>query len=76
MPGDLVPVYVDEVQDGGRQVAYPRPVAAPELTEGPHLGYAVQWFVFSTCAGIGWVLAVRRSAATRRHERSVIRAET
>jgi hypothetical protein len=31
------------------------------------LAYAVQWFIFSICVAIGWVLAVRRSVATRRH---------
>jgi hypothetical protein len=28
----------------------------------------VQWFIFSVCAAVGWVLAVRHSAAKRRHE--------
>lgn len=32
----------------------------------PHSGYAVQWFIFSACVPIGWVLAVRKSAASRR----------
>jgi hypothetical protein len=26
----------------------------------------VQWFIFSLSAAVGWVLAVRHSAATRR----------
>ncbi len=30
--------------------------------DGPHLSYAIQWFVFTICAGAGWWLAVRRSA--------------
>lgn len=34
----------------------------PALDDGPHLGYAVQWFIFAICVAVGWVLAVRRSA--------------
>lgn len=40
-----------------------RPVRlpAPELDEGPHLGYAIQWFSFATIALVGWlVLAIRK----------------
>lgn len=40
-------------------------VASPELSEGPHLSYAVQWLIFSTCVVVGWVFAVRRSIRTR-----------
>jgi cytochrome oxidase assembly protein ShyY1 len=34
----------------------------PELSNGPHLSYTVQWFIFTVCAGVGWVLVVRKSA--------------
>ena len=44
----------------------PRILGPPELDEGPHFSYAVQWFIFSVCVAIGWVLAVRRSVAARR----------
>lgn len=42
------------------------PVAEPELSEGPHLSYAIQWIIFSVCVVVGWVFAVRRSLAARR----------
>jgi surfeit locus 1 family protein len=32
----------------------------PELDEGPHLSYAVQWFVFATIAAVGYPLVLRR----------------
>jgi len=35
------------------------PVQPPELTEGNHLSYAVQWFMFSAIAGVGLVLLIR-----------------
>jgi hypothetical protein len=34
----------------------------PELTEGPHLSYAIQWFIFSSIAVIGYPLILRRRA--------------
>ena len=42
----------------------PRLVALgpPELTEGPHLSYAVQWFIFSTIASVGYGLLLRKVA--------------
>lgn len=41
-------------------------VPRPERTEGPHLSYAVQWFVFAALAVVGWVFAMRRSITSRR----------
>jgi cytochrome oxidase assembly protein ShyY1 len=37
----------------------------PILDEGPHFGYAVQWFIFSTIALVGYPLIIRRSARNR-----------
>lgn len=39
---------------------YPQPDAAIELDEGPHLGYAIQWFAFATIAAAGGSLWIRR----------------
>ena len=44
------------------------PVPPPELSEGPHLGYAVQWFIFSAIAIVGYPLVLRRVAARRGKE--------
>ena len=41
------------------------PVSAPELSEGSHLSYAIQWLIFATAVIVGWVLAVRKSIANR-----------
>jgi cytochrome oxidase assembly protein ShyY1 len=69
LPGDVVPVYVDLlVSQPAEAPGLPDPVQRPPLGEGPHLSYAVQWFIFSLCVAIGWVLAVRRSIRTRRRE--------
>jgi len=50
--GSLLPVYVQQAS-GGVPGEFPVPATfIPELTEGPHLGYAIQWFTF---AGILWI---------------------
>jgi surfeit locus 1 family protein len=38
----------------------PVPAPLPELTEGPHLSYAIQWFAFAGIALIGYGLLARR----------------
>lgn len=43
------------------------PVPRPELDEGPHLGYAVQWFLFATIATVGYPFFLRREARRRGH---------
>lgn len=43
-----------------------RPIPLPELTRGPHLSYAVQWFVFATIAVVGAIaLLVTEAKASR-----------
>jgi surfeit locus 1 family protein len=47
-------------QDPAQEGPYPALQTLPETGPGPHLGYAVQWFVFSLIAAIGYpVLLVR-----------------
>lgn len=44
------------------------PVPRPELDEGPHLSYAVQWFIFSAIGVVGYPLVLRRVVARRGRE--------
>ena len=37
------------------------PVSPPELSEGSHLSYAIQWILFSLCAIAAWVILVKRA---------------
>ena len=65
-PGDVAPVYVQLIlADPPIESGAPSPVPLPELSNGSHLSYAMQWFVFSVFVIIGWVLAVRRSLQSR-----------
>jgi surfeit locus 1 family protein len=67
LPYRLLPVYLllaaqDPPQPGG----LPAPGPLPELTEGPHLSYAYQWFSFAAIAVVGYVLLLRRDRRERR----------
>lgn len=54
----LLPFYVER-QEAGVEEA-PFPVEPPALGDGPHLGYAGQWFVFAAIGAVGWVILLRR----------------
>ena len=47
------------------------PVGLPETDEGPHLSYAVQWFLFTAVAVIGAVLLLRTDLRERRKRREL-----
>lgn len=67
LPGDVAPVYLDLIGSVPNVApGDPVPTPAPTIDEGPHLSYAVQWLIFATAVLIGWILAIRRSLATRR----------
>jgi len=63
LDGDVLPAYVQlEAQDPAVTTADPTPVPREALGEGPHLNYAVQWFIFTTVALVGYPLILRRRA--------------
>jgi len=75
LPGDVAPVFIQLTgSDPAITAADPSPVVLPELDNGPHLSYAMQWFTFSICVAIGWVFAVRRSLSVRAAEREAAAA--
>ncbi len=43
----------------------PVPASLPQRSEGPHLAYAVQWFLFAAVAAVGYAVVVRRSRGDR-----------
>jgi surfeit locus 1 family protein len=60
MPYDLLPFYIIQAPDGGEDLPY-RSVPEVDLSEGSHLSYAVQWFIFSIGLGIGYLALVNKS---------------
>jgi cytochrome oxidase assembly protein ShyY1 len=65
LDGDVVELYIDRFESDPADSAALEPVARPDLSEGPHQGYAFQWFIFAVCVAVGWVLAVRKSIMIR-----------
>ncbi|MEP6658999.1 MAG: SURF1 family protein [Acidimicrobiales bacterium] len=65
----LAPFYLELVTENPLPAKAPLPLPLPGLDEGPHLSYAIQWFIFSACAAAGWVLVVRKSAGKAGHDR-------
>lgn len=61
---DLYPGFV-QLQAPDDPDEFPAPLPEPDLGEGPHLTYALQWFSFATIAAGGWLLLVRASATRR-----------
>jgi surfeit locus 1 family protein len=61
LPYPIAPDYLllqkqTPAQPGGSPV----PAPLPTLTEGPHLGYAIQWFAFAIIALAGFVILALR----------------
>jgi len=61
----LLPVYVQQAPDPS-QAGLPAP-SLPELdlTEGPHMSYALQWFSFAAILLIGYPLLIHKRETTR-----------
>ena len=56
----LLPVYVQLQAQSPPSGDLPVPVPPPDLGEGSHLAYAVQWFIFATITLVGYPLILRR----------------
>ncbi len=60
MPYNLLPVYIQQAPDANWTEMPFRSQPDIEISEGPHLGYAVQWFTFALILGVGYPVYVRR----------------
>ncbi len=65
--GSLVNMYIQVLSHEGGE-GYPRPLPFQlELTEGSHLGYAVQWFLFAIILLVGFpIFVIRQNAVEER----------
>lgn len=61
VPVELAPVWLVATQ-GASAGELPVALPPPDLGDGPHLSYAIQWFLFSAIAAAGWVVLVRHTA--------------
>jgi surfeit locus 1 family protein len=55
----LLDVYIQEAPDEAEELPYAS-LPEVELTEGPHQGYAAQWFIFAAILAFGYPIYVRR----------------
>lgn len=67
-PWHTAPFYVRADSTGERipaveGLALPRPVPPPELGDGPHLAYAIQWFAFAAIVLVGGTIFLWRRGA-------------
>jgi surfeit locus 1 family protein len=53
----LLPIFIEQ-QPAPGDPALPRRVATVDLGEGPHMGYAVQWFAFAIILVAGYIAFV------------------
>jgi surfeit locus 1 family protein len=60
MPYPLLPVYIQQAPDPSWNGPPYRIQSELDLSEGPHLGYAIQWFTFATLLGVGYPVFVYR----------------
>lgn len=61
------PVYALPLLATAATDAFPAPLDPPDLGEGPHRDYAVQWFLFAAVGIVGWpVLLFRRGPLARK----------
>jgi surfeit locus 1 family protein len=73
---DVLPAYIQLVVSSPPEDPAPAgapalvPLGAPAPDEGPHLAYAVQWFIFTTIAAVGYVLLLRRVARDEAQEQA------
>jgi cytochrome oxidase assembly protein ShyY1 len=59
-PYPVYPYALWQEKDSGMR-GFPIRVGAPELTAGPHLSYAIQWFAFALIFGIGGAVYLKRT---------------
>jgi surfeit locus 1 family protein len=60
IPYPILPVYVQQAPDPAWTGLPQRSLPTLDLSEGPHMGYALQWFGFAALLGIGYPFYIRR----------------
>jgi surfeit locus 1 family protein len=65
LPYPILPLAILQTPDSSLP-RYPIRLAPPDVDDGPHLNYAVQWFLFSAMAVAFALIVVARTGGTRR----------
>jgi surfeit locus 1 family protein len=64
---ELAPVFLQLTGSEPAEMPFIREVPITGLDSGPHLSYAIQWFVFASVGLIGWPLLLRKTARSEQH---------
>jgi surfeit locus 1 family protein len=64
LPYSLLPLFIQQTRPITDD-ALPRPITAPDLDEGPHLSYALQWFTFSGILLVVYAILIRQELTHR-----------
>lgn len=76
--GQVYPAYLELISSTPAQSAGLTLLPLPDLTDGPHLGYAIQWVLFAGITVAGYVMLARREReyeAELAEERAAKKAE-
>ena len=60
MPFPLLPIYIQQAPAPDWTKLPHRSQPEVEVSEGPHMGYALQWFSFAILLGLGYPFFIRR----------------
>jgi surfeit locus 1 family protein len=61
----VLPIYIRQTPDSSLP-RFPRRLEPLPIDEGPHLSYAIQWFLFAALAAGFAVIVVGRTEGTER----------
>jgi surfeit locus 1 family protein len=64
-PYELLPVYIQEAPDPSWTGLPYRTQPVLNLSEGSHMGYAIQWFAFAGILAFGYPFFIRREEARK-----------
>jgi surfeit locus 1 family protein len=65
MPYKLLPIFIKQAPGENNDQPPLRSEREVDLSEGPHMGYAVQWFLFSTILGVMYIALVNKDLAKK-----------
>ncbi|MCP4428555.1 MAG: SURF1 family protein [Chloroflexi bacterium] len=65
MPYDLLPMYINQSPAADQTQPPFRSRREVDLSEGSHLGYAIQWFLFSAILGVMYVAYVYKDSRNK-----------
>lgn len=72
LPYHLLPIYIRQSPPNGNTAEYPyRSEPNIQLSDGPHLGYAIQWYIFALILGIGYVRYVRKQVNKEQERKEI-----